>query len=807
MKRIGFIAVLILLIVLIGGGLWLKYVYLRGPVLQETGALTLEGLEEPVEVFFDKYGVPHVYAHNESDLFFAAGYIMAAERLYKMDVVARAVEGRLAEAFGPDLIESDKYLRTWGFYRVAKRIVQTLDPEISSLLQKAAEGINYYIDTHEDNLPVEFRIGRYKPLHWKLEHMVGYARLMGHDLTLAWMPEAVFSKVYTVLGKKMAAELYPVYPDNQPYIVPQSPEVFSALADDLFKREREVRTITGAVGSHIGSNSWVVSGRRTKSGKPILCNDPHLGFTQPPVWYEMHLVGGRFDVSGVTLAGIPLVIIGQNARIAWGYTNVMTDDMDFYIEKTDPNRPDQYFYDGRWRDMEIYQEIISVKGGTPVTLKIRETVHGPVISDIHPLFADTVAVAMEWVGNFMTNEVQALYELNLAQNWDEFSQAVSKFAVPGQNMIYADVDGNIGWRPAVWLPIRAEGTGLVPLPGDDPKWDWKGFVPFKEMPYLFNPPQGFIATANNKTIGKDKFPYYISAYWEPPSRIARITEMLEQLNQATVEDMEAIQNDVVSVFARDALPLMLKGLSGRDDLTPLAQQAEELLKNWDFNHPVASVPASIFNMFWVKFVENVYGDEMQLLGPEFMKGFLKLANLSYRNGLFLLRQGQSLWFDDVRTFDKKETLGDILARSLNQAVAELSRRKGKDMKRWQWGDLHQLVHPHPMGQVKLLDKLLHLNVGPFPAPGTGTTVNNMEYKLTDPFAVVLGPSVRRIVDFAEFRTGVLSVLPTGQSGNPLSPHYQDQAPLYNTGTYRLFPTDETLIRNSGYNRLLLQPGS
>ena len=807
MKKL-WIALVIVVVLLLVVFAWLKFSYLKGPLAVNEGELNMPQLSAPVTVYTDEFGVPHVYAENEEDLFFAAGYIQASERLYKMDVIARAVEGRLSEAFGPDLIDDDKYLRVWGFHRIAKNSINNMSAETRNILERSCAGINAYIDEHADDLPVEFKIAGHKPIHWTLEHVIGYARLMGHDLCLAWMPEVIFGGVLDKLGDELARDLYPVYPDTKPYIVPQTPNNFSEVAESIFLSEKRIRDITGAIGSHIGSNSWVLGGDMTSSGKPILANDPHLAYSQPPVWFEMHLVGGRFDVAGVTLAGVPVVILGQNQHYAWGFTNVMVDDTDFYLEVTDDAHPNQYFYNGEWRDMIIHEEIINVKGEEPIVHIVRETLHGPIINDVHAVLKEneSAPVAMSWVGNYLTNEVDAFIGLNTASNWDEFSNAVEKFWIPGQNMIYADLEGNIGWRPAVALPLRAPGTGLVPLPGDDPQWDWQGFVPFDEMPYQYNPEQGYIATANNKTIG-DEFPYYISAYWEPPARANRIKEMLGVADKKyTIKDMQNIQNDFLSDHARDLTPLFLDLLSESIFANPNATASVDALKNWDYIMGKNSLGAIVFNTLWVKFAYNLYGDEMDLIGPEFKDGFFKLANISIRNAIYLLEHiPTSTWFDDVSTENIVENPTDILERSLEEAVAELEARFGEKTEDWIWGDLHTLTHPHPLAQVKILDWLLDLNVGPFPAAGSGTTVNNMEYRMYNPFDVVLGPSVRHIYDFADYDKGGLSILPTGQSGNPRSPHYADQAERYNNGQYRVFPINEDVVKNAGYKKLMMVP--
>ncbi len=798
---IGVLAVLILAI----GGIfgWFRYVELPKSLPSTKGVLTLPQLEKPVDVYTDPYGVPHIYAENEDDLFFATGYVQASERLYKMDMMARAVEGRFAEVLGEDFVDTDKYLRTWGFFRIAKDISMELDDETFHLLQRAVDGINAYIENQQDHLPVEFRIAGYDPLRWRVEHIIGYARLMANDLTLAWMPEIFFAAVLDELGEDYAMELYPVYPDTKPFIVPRRMEGLSQALKPVLQSQRELRALTGARGTMVGSNNWVLSGSKTVSGKPLLANDPHLGFTQPAVWYEMHLVGGRFDVAGVTLAGIPLVIIGQNRSIAWGFTNVMADDMDFYVEQVDPHDSTRVLVGDRYEPMQVHHEQIQVKSGDPVDFLVRETRHGPIINGVHSTLQahPQQALAMSWTGSQITTEVQALFQLNMAEDWEDFSEAASLFKVPGQNMIYADTAGNIGWRPAVMIPRRAPGTGLVPMPGEDPSWDWKGFVPADELPSRYNPAEGFIATANNKTIG-DEFPYYISAYWAPPSRIARISEILSQDRKFDVGDMASLQVDVLSDHARDFIPLVLRyARPAPTELSPLL----DILESWDYRNHRESTSATVFNIFFMKLVHQVYGDEIERLGPAYEEAFLDQGSIPIRNLQFLFEQGRSLWFDDLRTGDVVEGPREDILAALTAAQEELEDRFGKDPTSWCWGRIHTLTHPHPLASIPVLDKLLGLSVGPFEMPGSNTTVLNMEFEMADPFKITLGPSMRHIHDFSEFYTGTRSILPTGQSGNPVSPHYADQAVLYNTGGYRVFPTDMHMILSLGYDHLIMTP--
>ena len=530
------------------------YQYLHSSLPPYEGHLEISGLREEVEVFFDDYAVPHVYAKNETDMFYTAGYLMARERLFQMTVNAATTEGTLSKLFGESQLKSDIFLRTWGIPKIAEELVNYVRPESREVLETFCNGVNAYIDEIGGDLPVEFKLLRIKPIRWEPKHVTGYARLMAYSLSQSWYPEMMLGQVAYMFGEKKALELWPVAPDESPESLPTVAFDLAPVWEAMSVADEKIRRLLGTAGGHLGSNSWVVSGARTKSGKPILSNDPHLGMTQPSIWYEMHLVGGKYDVSGVCFPGTPFVILGQNRNAAWGFTNLMTDDLDFYVEKVNPDNSNQYYYDGIWKEMILRDEQIPVKGGKTQTLLVRETHRGPVISDLHPLAkgGDRV-ISFRWTGRDMSDEVAAFLRLNTMENWRDFSEAVSRFTVPGQNIIYADTKGNIGWRPAVRIPKRKGGETLVPLPGETSEYDWKGFVKSSAMPRLFNPPTGIIVTANHRTI-PDNSPYYVSSLWHEKSRHDRISELLDGRSNLTVDDMTAIQQDVVSPFGQDIAP-------------------------------------------------------------------------------------------------------------------------------------------------------------------------------------------------------------------------------------------------------------
>ncbi|MCH7938612.1 MAG: penicillin acylase family protein [Candidatus Marinimicrobia bacterium] len=775
-----------------------------------SGELTLPALRAPVKVYFDRYAVPHLYAGDEHDLFYAAGYLMASERLFQMDMINRAAQGRLAE-MSAGLLSTDRYLRTWGFHHIGKQLAARLDPELRGLLEASCAGINYYINSHRDALPVEFRLAGHQPLEWDLSVVMAYGRLMGHELNQSWFPELIFGLILRTFGEQYARDLYPAYPDDKPFVVPPGSAPVSHLLEPLADVLSTAAEPLGGTGGLGGSNNWVVAGHRTVTGRPLLANDIHLGFTQPPKLYEMHLVGGRFNVRGLFFPGIPLAVLGHNEHIAWGFTNVMTDDIDFYEEEVNPDDPATYRYRDQWVPFEVRQEIISVSGGPPDTMLVRNTVHGVIISDLHPLARqEEQLIAMRWTGQEMTDEARGMLDLNLAHNWEDFTAAAALYAVPGQNVVYADRAGNIGWRPFVKLPLRREGSGLLVMPGASGEWDWQGFVPFDEMPFLFNPPAGYIATANNRTIGPE-FPYYISAYWAPPARIERITELLAERERHSLESTMAIQTDLLSIQARELVPYLLAAHSpdpGGQSPSGHTAEALERLAAWDFVMGTESVPATIFNAWFGHLVAAIYRDEMDRAGDQVYDYYTRMAGyLPMRNIPRLLRQGASPWFDNLDT-PQVETGDDCIRLALAAALADLEQSLGGRMSRWQWGRVHTLTHPHDLAKSgtlgRLLDAWLGLDVGPFPAAGANATVNPGHFKLSDPFQVTAGPSVRRVIDIGEWDNSLI-VLPTGQSGHPFSPHYSDQAQLFVDGQYRRVDFTREAVLAGAVDSLVLKP--
>ena len=780
------------------------YLWIMPEALKYEGIEALPGLKKNVDVFTDNYGVPHVFAKNEDDLFYVAGYIAGRERLFQLSMVALAVRGELASALGDDYISNDIYLRTWRIHDVAKKMVGGMKPLNKKIFDSFCKGINFRINEVKNDLPVEFKILGISPPEWDPSIVAGYARLMAHEMQGSWKPEIVFGAISSYFGKEKLLELIPGGGTDTPTITGNYLKSLKPAFDKIIDNEFFLRDLFGEHNADIGSNNWVISGDLTSSGSPLLANAPPLAHSQPPRWFEMQLKGGRFTVSGVCIAGIPIPVIGQNERVAWGFTNSMVDDLDFFIETIDIKDKNRYIFGSESRPMKIVEEKIPLKNGRDSIVTIRSTHHGPLISDIHPLLKNkNVAMSMSWTGHWETKEMDAWIGINTMKNWDDFTKELEMYGVPGQNIVYADVDGNIGWRPAVYIPIRREGFSMVPRPGNDPSYDWKGKIPYKDMPFLYNPKKGYISTANNKTIDND-FPYYISGLWADPSRSKRIKKRLEGMKSYTVQDMKSIQLDQTSEFAKEVLPYLIDLEKGGESVG--LKRAFEFLKVWDGEESVDSEAALLFHAIMRNLVLNIYEDELSLLGDKYMEAYTGLKYLVHRKLREILKTGESSWIDDINTKGKIESIEEIIYQSIVDGYEEVINTFGENWTNWKWGDAHTLTHKHTLSKVEVLNKVFNLNVGPYRSGGSDKTPNAGGYSTLDPYKQTSGASMRRIVDLGRMNETQF-VLPTGQSGLPGNPHYKDQAGLYHKGLYRTTWFDEKFIRKSDslFRHLMFTP--
>ncbi|MDX1641455.1 MAG: penicillin acylase family protein, partial [Balneolaceae bacterium] len=552
LKLLIFLAILLIGIVILSA-YWTFY----SPLPEYDSEIQLDGIEQQVEIHWDPYAVPYIYAQNEDDLYYTIGYIHAQERLWQMTLSQMAAEGRFAEFLGEDLVEYDIYQRTLGFWETAQRIEAEAPDSLIHMLEQYSAGVNAFINQNKNNLPAEFTLLDIEPIEWTPTHTIAHSRLMAWDQNIHWWSELTYAYLAEELDSYRFQQLIPAYDDQYPTTLSESQSASIASATMPFlETELHLRSLLQKNGTQFGSNAWAVNGSKTVSGMPILAGDPHMGLSIPGFWYEVAYHTPDHQISGTTIPGSPFVVLGQNEHIAWSMTNIMADDTDFFSEQINPNNPEEYVVDSVTDSITIYEEfrerreIIRVKDSDDKFHVVRSTKHGPVISDIHPdsSLGDKL-VSLQWMGHRVSQEVWALYKMNHAQTMEDFRSAVKGFDTPGMNFIYADRDNNIAIFTGVNLPVR-DYNPLMFRQGWNPSYDWQSTIPFDELPHLVNPEQGYVAHANNK-MHTDSYPHYISTFWEPPYRIMRITQFLETSDSLQTETMQSMQYDVYSEHARE----------------------------------------------------------------------------------------------------------------------------------------------------------------------------------------------------------------------------------------------------------------
>ncbi|WP_442935997.1 penicillin acylase family protein [Nostoc sp.] len=771
---------------------------------QESGTIQLPQLKAEVSIQRDKWGIPHIYAANSHDLFMAQGYIHAQDRFWQMDFWRHIGSGQLSEMFGSSQVDTDKYLRTMGWARVAQQEIQEINAEMKAYLEAYADGVNAYLTEHQGSaLSLEYAVLKflnpgYKPEPWQILHSLTWGKVMAYDLGRNFESEIERAILLKTLTHAQVEELFPPYPEDLPVILPElqqgigeaeagrdnnvevllnSPDVLPAL-ESITKPMMALQQFIGPTGIGIGSNNWVISGQRTATGKPILANDPHLGVQIPSIWYEVGLhctpksAECPYNVSGFSFAGMIGVIIGHSDRIAWGVTNVQSDVMDLYIEKINPNNPNQYEVDGKWVNIQLVQETIQVAGSQPIVQTVRYTRHGPILSDvspnlkqfqpIHPLeVPQNYAVALRWTALEPSKLAYAIPQINRAQNWQEFRNAASNYDVPAQNLVYADIDGNIGYQMPGKFPIRAQGDGRYPVPGWTDAYEWQGYIDFEKLPKSFNPFQGYIATANNLVMRE--YPYLITADWVYGYRAKRIVEMISQQTQLiSLKDVQQIQGDNRNLNAQTLVPL-LKSITVD---TPRLQAAQKLLQDWNLQLGMTSPAAALFEVFWKHLLADTFHDQL----PE--KYFPNGGDRWYAVVSNLVKQPNSSWWDNRNTA-KVENRDQILRQSFIEAVDELERIQSKDPKNWNWGKLHTITFRNAtLGKSGVAPIEALFNRGAFATSGNGETVNANRWRANKSFEVTDIPSLRMIVDLGNLDNSVAIHTP-GQSGHAFHSHYND----------------------------------
>ena len=798
LKRILFVLIALIITAIAGSFAYLNYLK---PTT--TGILALPDLKDEVTVKYDSYGIPHIYATNEEDLFYAFGYVHAQDRLFQMEVLRRLAGGRLSAIFGRDALKVDLFFRTLSLNEAAKKTIANRNPEAPESKAAAAyvKGINQF--QKMGKTPLEFTLAGITKEDFTIEDVEMIVGYMNYTFVDAMRTEAITTFIHNAYGENYLKDVSEIWPDSsgRAAVGSRNPaqlkaaKALASMADALQEMDKEL-----AFPPYHGSNGWAIAGSKTKSGKPILSNDTHIAFSQPATWYEAHLSCPTFEVYGNFLAGTPLPALGHSMNGGWGLTMFENDDADFYREKINPANANEVMYKGQYEPMEVRSELIKIKGESDTTIEVKKTKHGYIMNlGFQDMDYGSEPLALKWVfHDFPSPHMSIFYKLCKAKNTTEAEDAVKDLSSSGLNFVWADSEGNIAWWAAGKLPIRPKGVNpILILDGSTGDDDWLGYEPWANNPKNINPAKGYLWTANNlpENTGIGDIP----GYYVPNNRARRIEHLLSvDKNDWTESDVRAIIDDVTS----DTYPEQVSNILAQVDkkqLNPAAGIMFNMLSKWDGSHELTDTEPTMYYKLLYRIFELALKDE---LGPQFFPLFVNIHSMK-RNTTAFLNNDESPWWDNIKT-KNIETRAGAFTKALNLAALDLTAQLGENPKDWQWSRVHTLEHKHPMGMVKGLDKLF--NVGPYPMPGGRETINNMDFPLDSlgNYKVAYGPALRRIVDFGN-PGKAYSVLPTGQSGYFFSSHYSDQAALYNKGGKRPELLDAKEIDADAKGILLLKP--
>ena len=770
------------------------------------GTVHLPGLGKDVRVRWDPYAIPYISAENEADLFFAQGYLHAQDRLWQMDLNRRVFSGRLAEVFGDrpiprgdfarhlrsgSMVGVDHFMRVMGLRHTAALSLPLLSERSARAVEAYCAGVNAYMARPRRRLPVEFRLLRYEPTPWEPVDCLTLAKGFSLFLSSALMTRLTFLALHGRLEND---------PDKLRSLAPHYPSWGAPVTRALSDHGAELlRFVNGSFADSPwtprgqGSNGWAVGAEHSTEDHAILCNDMHLRMTLPGVWYLNHLrtlpASGEtptFEATGVSLPGSPFVYVGHNRDMAWGFVAALCDDGDLYRERIHPEEPGLYRTPDGWAEFESRRETIAVRGRRPMEVVVRHTRHGPVLSDIlapppHDSdLPDHEVLSFQWAAHTPGNELGLLDGVNRARNWSEFLAGMAHHVTPSLNCVYADTRGNIGYALAGKVPLRPrQEPSWLPLEGWNPAHDWTGTIPFEELPRLYNPPEGMVASANNR-IADPGYPYYLSDLYEPPYRIERIRHLLTRGTRLGIEDMARIQLDTRSLQAERLLNALRLELGEIAREEPSLRHCVELLDEWNYDCGTESAGAALFHVLYHRLMWNIWGKD---LGEDLFTSYTEILNQAVAPLDSILTDPGSIWF-------RGTSREKVLTASLMEAQVELTKRQGSDTADWSWGRLHTLTLAHALGNNKWLAPFFSL--GPFPVDGDGITVSNSYYRHSRPYDQVVGASMRMLVTLSDPIRSSFVIVP-GQAGNPESPHYRDQLKPWRTGeTIRSVQSDEQM---------------
>ena len=762
------------------------------------GEKALPGLGNTVEVYFDTYGIPHIYGESQEDAFRALGYVHAQDRLWQMEVLRRVARGGLSEVFGEELVDTDRFFLSLGIDDASNVTVAALNKndEMVQLVEAYLDGVNQFIE--EGPTPIEFYLTGIKKEAFSLRDVYNSVGYTAFSFAMAHKTDPLVTEIKNKLGPAYLEDLEIDFDTSTVWI-----KNYSKKAQDTLKS-----TITASVLQALnklpvplfeGSNSWVIAPEKTKNGRVILANDPHIGFDQPTVWYEAHLSTPTYERYGYHLAGLPFPLLGHDRNLAYGLTMFENDDVDFYYEETHPTDSTKYKTAEGWKDYEYVSKTIKVKDGEDAIFNYKKTMHGPVLNGVANQVKGETPISMSWIYTQQENRVlKALFNISQAQNLNEFSAALPDIHAPGLNVMYGDAEGNVAWWATAKLYEMPTGTSTKQiLNGWEGKQEPMRYLDFSENPQAINPPWNYVYSANNQpdSIAGMLYP----GYYLPENRAKRIVHLLQPRDDWDKDAVAKMITDITS----SVNPGIVKEFAKLVDVKELTDNQIKPLDDlgaWDGSYPLESISATVFHRWIYFFLKNTFQDELgedlftQMLATHFHKRLIApmAANPS------------SVWWDNVLTERVIETQKDIVNISLIEALASLETNLGTETKDWQWGKVHTLEHDHPIGRIDALRSFF--NVGPFPVNGSREVINNMYFSYTADglYKVGSGPSTRRIIDFSDVENS-LSILPTGQSGNPFSPHYEDQADMYLKGEFRKMMMNKEEIQGSSKSLLKLVP--
>jgi len=786
-KLLKVIAVLLILIVV---GTWL---YSKTYHPNYKGELEINYLSDEVTIYFDEIGVPHINAKNQKDAYIALGYVHAQDRLWQMELIRRIAPGRLSEIFGKDLLETDVFFAGLGIEEASEKSIAKLDTSSEAYLMSMAylEGVNQYFN--EGKMPLEFDLVGIKKEKYTLKDIYNVFGYMSFSFAVAHKTDPLLSEIKEKLGAPYFNELMSAFDKNltinkteiQPIKAEMSKAV-SKIMDNL------------PVSAFIGSNSWVIAPEKTKNGKVLFANDPHIGFAQPSVWYQNHIKTPDYEIYGYNIALMPFPLLGHNRDYAYGLTMLANDDLNFYIEKNNPDNANQYKTVDGFKDYEIRTKTIKIKDEKDTTFQVKVSKHGPIMNGLNRNISDDRPIAMNWMYTYLENEMlNVAHGISHAKSLENFRASVAKIHAPGLNVMYGDAKDNIAWFAAAKLyQLRDSVSSKTYLDGASGKDEILEILPFEENPQAINPSRNYVYSANHQpdSVRGKLYP----GYYQPEDRSKRIVELLEAKNDFTKEDVAKMIYDVkssnVSQIANDLLAIV-----NDSDFSVSQKKAVSILKNWDGTYSKTAVGATIYNRFLYEFLVNTFKDE---LGD----GFELFINSQLQDQVLpnQISRENSVWWDNISSKNKTETRAEIVTTSFKNAFSFLENQLGANVEDWLWKRVISIEHEHAIGKAGgVLRKFF--NVGPFETIGGNEVINNQIFKLdsTGVYKITAGPSTRRVIDFSDIENS-LSILPTGQSGRVFSPYYKDQAQKFVDGEFVKMSLNLKEIEKSK-NILVLKP--